>query len=109
MPKIVYMKTVSLAEARQRFSEVLSEVERFHEQFTITKNGKPVAVIVSNYEWEALEDTLFWLSQPGILEDIAEARRDLASGNTYSTEQLRAELAERLRAEQALDQKRAAG
>lgn len=103
------MKTLSLAEGRKRFSEVLSEVERFHEQFTITKNGKPVAVIVSNYEWETLEDTLFWLSQPGILEDITEARRDLASGKTYSTEEIRAELTERLRADQESDRKRADG
>jgi prevent-host-death family protein len=82
------MKTVSLAEARKRFSEILSEAERFNEQFTVTKNGKPAAVIVSSYEWETLEDTLFWLSQPGILEDIAEARRDLASGSTVSAEML---------------------
>ena len=97
----MYMKTVSLAEARKRLSEVLSEVERFHEQFTITKNGKPVAVIVSNYDWETLEDTLFWLSEPGILEDIAEARRDLASGNTVSAEVLLDDARRRVAEEEA--------
>jgi len=97
----MYMKTASLAEARKRLSEVLNEVERFHEQFTITKNGKPVAVIVSNYDWEALEDTLFWLSQPDILEDIAEARRDLTSGNTVSAEVLLDDARRRVAEEEA--------
>ena len=103
----MYMKTVSLAEARKRLSEVLSEVERFHEQFTITKNGKPVAVIVSNYDWETLEDTLFWLSEPGILEDIAEARRDLASGNTVSAEALLEDARRRVAEEEAKRERRA--
>jgi|SRR5215470_903517 len=103
----MYMKTVSLAEARQRFSEVLSEIERFNEQFTITKNGKPAAVIVSSYKWETLEDTLFWLSQPGILEDIAEARRDLASGNTVSAEALLEDARRRVAEEEAKRERRA--
>jgi antitoxin YefM len=102
----MYIKTVSLAEARKRFSEVLSEAERFNEQFTITKNGKPVAVIVSSYEWETLEDTVFWLSQPGILEDIAEARRDLASGNTVSAEALLEDARRRVAEEEANRERR---
>lgn len=40
----------------------------------ITKNGKPTAVIISADEWEAIEDTAFWLKVPGIQNDIAEAR-----------------------------------
>ncbi len=68
------MKTVTLAEARQSFSSLISEVESFDEHVMITKNGKPTAVIISADEWEAIEDTDFWRRVPGIQADIEEAR-----------------------------------
>ena len=58
------MKTVTLAEARQSFRALISEVESFDEHVMITKNGKPTAVIISADEWEAIEDTAFWLKVP---------------------------------------------
>lgn len=46
------MATWGLAEAKAKFSEVVERAER-HEPQEITRNGKPVAVIVSREEWEA--------------------------------------------------------
>ena len=70
------MKSVTLAEARQSFSALIAEVETFHEHVLITKNGRPTAVIISADEWEAIEDTAFWRSLPGITGDLAEARAE---------------------------------
>ncbi|MGQ0719018.1 MAG: type II toxin-antitoxin system Phd/YefM family antitoxin [Pseudonocardiales bacterium] len=103
------MKTLSLAEARQRFSEVVNDVETHHDHVMVTKNGKPAAMIVSVYEWEQMEDTIFWLSQPGIHDDLAEADAAIARGDTVSIEEIKAELEERLRAEEEADRKRRAG
>lgn len=68
------MKSVTLAEARQSLSALIAEVETFDEHVLITKNGRPTAVIISADEWEAIEDTAFWRSIPGIADDLAEAR-----------------------------------
>jgi prevent-host-death family protein len=106
---ILYMKTLSLAEARQHFSEVVNDVDTHHDHVMVTKNGKPAAMIVSVYEWEQMEDTIFWLSQPGIHEDLAEADAAIARGDTVSIEEIKAELEERLRAEEEADRKRRAG
>ena len=70
------MKSVTLAEARQSFSALIAEVETFDEHVLITKNGRPTAVIISADEWEAIEDTAFWRSIPGIAGDLAEARAE---------------------------------
>jgi antitoxin YefM len=44
-------------------------------------------------DWESLLETLFWLSQPGIHEDLAEAEADIAAGRTFEgEEQVRAAL-----------------
>ncbi len=72
----MYMKSVTLAEARQSFSALITEVETFHEHVLITKNGRPTAVIISADEWEAIEETAFWRSVPNIAEDLAEARAE---------------------------------
>lgn len=71
---VLYMKSVTLAEARQHFSALIAEVETFDEHVLITKNGRPTAVIISADEWEAIEDTAFWRSVPGIANDLNEAR-----------------------------------
>lgn len=64
------MKTMSLADARQNLSAVVSDVEAFDEHVLITKNGKPAAVIISADEWEEIEETAFWRSVPEIHEVI---------------------------------------
>jgi PHD/YefM family antitoxin component YafN of YafNO toxin-antitoxin module len=38
---------------------------------------------------ESLQETEFWMSQPGILDEIAEARVALASGETVSAPEVR--------------------
>ena len=44
-------KTWAVAEAKARFSEVIEEAQKQGPQ-TITRHGKPAAVIVSAEEWE---------------------------------------------------------
>jgi antitoxin YefM len=44
---------------------------RTHEQVAITKNGSPAALLIAVEEWELIQETLFWWSQPGIGESIA--------------------------------------
>jgi len=43
-------------------------------------------------EWESLQETLFWLSQPGIHESLAEAEADIIAGRTYNEDQVRQSL-----------------
>lgn len=85
------MQTLPISKVKDRLNEFVDTVASTHEQVTITKNGSPAAVLIGADEWESLQETLFWLSQPGILDDIAQARGELAEGGTSDEEQLRAE------------------
>ncbi len=85
------MQTLPISKVKDKLNEYVDAVALTHEQVTITKNGSPAAILVGADEWESLQETLFWLSQPGILDDIAKARRELADGSTSSEEQIRAE------------------
>ena len=75
------MTTESLREVRDHFSEVVDRVERHHERVTVTRNGRPVAVLISPADLAALEETLDVLSDPGALADIREADAAYAGGN----------------------------
>lgn len=41
---------------------------------------------------ESLQETVYWLSRPGIRESIAEAEADIANGRTIGSEELRRQL-----------------
>lgn len=85
------MQTVPLSKVRDKLSEFVDAVSVTHEQVTITKNGAPAAILIGTDEWESLQETLFWLSQPGIRESIAQAESDVAAGRTIGEGELRAQ------------------
>lgn len=80
-----------ISAVKNRLNELVDAAAHTHEQVTITKNGSPAAVLVSADEWDSLQETLFWLSQPDIHESIAEARADAAAGRFSTEEEIRAE------------------
>lgn len=70
---IVAMSAEPLRDVRNHFSEVIDRVEHHHERITVTRNGRPVAVLISPQDLAALEDTLDVLSDAEALADIREA------------------------------------
>jgi prevent-host-death family protein len=85
------MRSIPLGEAKDKLSALVDDAESTHEIITITKHGRPAAVLMSADDLESLQETVFWLSQPGIREDIAEAEREYAEGSTVSGDDLRNE------------------
>ncbi|UFU02075.1 type II toxin-antitoxin system Phd/YefM family antitoxin [Ruania suaedae] len=84
------MKTVTLSEAKDKLSAYLDEVETEHEIVRITRHGRGAAVLISQDDLDSLRETIFWLSQPGIREDIAEAQRSVEEKSTMSADDVRA-------------------
>jgi antitoxin YefM len=85
------MQTLPISKVKDKLNEYVDAVSVTHEQVTITKNGSPAAVLVGADEWESLQETLFWLSQPGIREDIAQGRADIAAGRGAGEDEIRSE------------------
>lgn len=84
------MKSVSVAEAKNTLSALVDEASREHEIIRITRHGLGAAVLISETDLESLQDTIFWLSQPGIRGDIAESREAAENGTTGSVADARA-------------------
>ena len=65
------MTTLTVTEARANLYKLLDEVAETHEPILIT--GKRVnAVLVSEEDWRALEETVYLLGIPGMRESIIE-------------------------------------
>jgi antitoxin YefM len=85
------MRILPISKVKDRLNEFVDAVALTQDQITITKNGSPAAVLIGADEWESLQETLYWLSRPGIRESIAEADADIAAGRTYGEDEIRAE------------------
>jgi antitoxin YefM len=78
---IVCMTVEPLRDVRNHFSDVIDRVEHEHERVTVTRNGRPVAVIISTEDLAELEETLAVLGDPQALADIREADAAYAAGD----------------------------
>lgn len=83
-------ETLPLAEIKARLSEIVDLVEEQHERVTLTRNGRPAAVLISPEDLEALEDTLELLSDPNAVREIERARTDIAKGRGIGADELKA-------------------
>jgi prevent-host-death family protein len=86
------MRTMPLTEAKDKLSGLVEEAEATHEIITITRHGRPAAVLMAAEDLESLHETLHWLSKPGIRHTIAEADTSIEAADTVSSGELRRQL-----------------
>ncbi|BBY42358.1 antitoxin [Mycolicibacterium celeriflavum] len=85
------MRSIPLGEAKDKLSALVDDAEATHDIITITKHGRPAAVLMSADDLESLQETVYWLSQPGIRDTIVAAEREYAEGSTVDGDALRDE------------------
>ena len=91
LARLAAMTTIPLSEAKDKLSALVEAAETTHEIVTITRHGREAAVLMAKSDLDSLHETIFWLSQPGVRDDVARARRESADGQTTSAAELRAE------------------
>lgn len=78
---IVAMTVEPLRTVRDHLSEFIDRAEREHERVVVTRNGRPVVVLIGYEDLAALEETLEILSDPEAMSDIRAAREEVARGD----------------------------
>lgn len=76
------METLPITEAKARIAELADRAEREQDHFTLTKNGRPVVMMMSIAEYESLMETVAVAADPATLTDLAES----AATDDYTSE-----------------------
>jgi len=88
-------KTVPVREFRSHLADLLAEVADRREHVTITRHGRPSAVVIPINEYEALEETAEILSDDDTLAAIRRGLDDLAAGDDVALDEVRQEMVNR--------------
>lgn len=98
--RIMYMTTLSLAEARANLSRIIESASTTHERFEVTRNGRRVAVVMGSDDYDALVETVDILSRPEEVGLIGQGLADLEAGDVSSGDSVRTAMARRGRLKQ---------
>ena len=90
--KMVVMETIPITEAKTRIAELADRVAREHDHFIITRNGRADVMLISVAEYESMQETLDILSDEQALGDLRQSAKDFQRGDTYTLDEVRAEL-----------------
>ena len=82
------MKTYALAEAKANLSRIVDAVSRRDERVTITRKGRPAAIVVSPEEYESWSATLEILADSEFLAEIRRGLRGLRRAKRYRVSEL---------------------
>ncbi len=77
------MTSISITQARSRLYQILAEVNENSEPVIITNSRGKNGVLISEDDWNAIQETLYLNSIPGMTESILVADRDAANGSVY--------------------------
>ena len=66
------MTAISATKARENLYQLISDVNTNNTVITITNNRGKNAVILSEDDWNAVQETLYLMSVPGLTESIME-------------------------------------
>lgn len=86
------IKTLSITEARNTLPHLVSGVQKKLDEYVITVNGSPVAVLMSAKEYESWKETTDIISDPGLMKAIAQGEKEIKDGKYVTLEELEKEL-----------------
>ena len=66
------MTSINVTKARQSIYKILNDVNENSEPITITNTNGKNAVIISEDDWKAIQETIYLNSIPGMAESIRE-------------------------------------
>lgn len=86
------VKTLSITKARNELPRLVDNAQRRLDEYVITVNGSPAAIIISVDEYESLKETLEIMSDKKLMKAIRQGEKELAEGKTIPLEDVEKEL-----------------
>lgn len=94
MAGIFETDTVNYTDLRQELKGHLEQCNKFGKRFKIIRNGKAEGILISPAEWEQILETLAIITDPKMLEQLAQSEKDMKAGKTRKLDDVFGELLE---------------
>ena len=78
-------KTLSLSEVKMKLSELVDKVAKRDDEVVITRNGKPIAVIISSEEHDSWKETQEIKKDPELMSQIKASVRALSKKEGFKS------------------------
>lgn len=85
-------KTLPITKARKELPTLVDNANKKLDEYIITVNGSPAAVLISAAEYESWKETNEILSDPILVKAIVEGEKDIKKGRVYDWEEVKKEL-----------------
>ena len=81
-------RVLSLSEAKAHLSRLVADLEKDEEEFVITRNGRPAAVLMSADEYEGWRETKEIMRNRSLMREIRQGLRQLEKGQRFTFEEV---------------------
>ena len=85
-------KTLPITEARQNLTTLVDRANKRLDEYVITVNGKPAAVLMSAKEYDSWRETNEILADKKLMKAIEQGEKDVKEGRLYDWEEVKKEL-----------------
>lgn len=86
------IKTLPITKARENLTTLVEKASKNLDEYIITVNGSPAAVIMSAAEYESWKETDEIMSDPGLIKAIRQGEKELKAGKGIPWEKAKKEL-----------------
>lgn len=83
---------IPITQARENFTKLVDKADKTFEEYIITVNGKPAAVLMSAQEHESWKETMDVLSNKTLVRAIKKGENELSAGKGIPFEEIEKEL-----------------
>ena len=84
--------TLPITKVREDLTKLVDNAKKKLDEYIITVNGSPAAVIISAAEYESWKETNEIQADPGLMKAIKKGEEDVKKGRIYDWEDVKKEL-----------------
>ena len=86
------IKTLPITKAREELTTLVDKASKQLDEYIITVNGSPAAVLMSAAEFESWKETMEILADPEFMKAIKQGEEEIRRGEFVTLEELEKEL-----------------
>ena len=86
------IQTLPITEARKNLTNLVNAAKNKLDEYVITVNGSPAAVLISAAEYDSWKETMEIIADPTLMAAVREGEEDIKAGRYYDWEDVKKEL-----------------